>query len=287
MIALAIAQERLLRAALLFGICVVLFFVLESWRPSKPMQTKLRPGLGMDCAFWFVTPAISQVLSISAIAAVVVPCYLLLGRPLTWESISHGFGPLAALPLWAQGLLAIAIGDFIGYWTHRALFHSAKLWDFHAIHHSSETLDWLSANRIHPLNDVGSRVCQALPILLLGLSPIAVEMYVPFLTVYVALIHANVNWDYGPLKYWIASPAFHRWHHTRDRDGLDKNFAGLFPIFDILFGTFYLPPRKRPDNFGLDGEPLELDFARQLLYPFRRKRQRDRLPNKTDARSSV
>ena len=67
-----------------------------------------------------------------------------------------------------------------------------------------------------------------------------VAAYVPFLTVYALFLHANVGWSFGPLRYFIASPTFHRWHHTTQAEGLDTKFAGLFPFWDLLFGTFHM-----------------------------------------------
>src|SRR5262249_30149291 len=118
--------------------------------------------------------------------------------------------------------------------------------------------------------DVVARVAQAIPILLLGLPPTILAAYVPFLTFWAIFIHANVPWSLGPLRYVIASPAFHRWHHTSEEEGLDKNFAGLFPFLDALFGTLHLPAGQQPQRFGLLGEEVPEGLLGQLLYPFRR-----------------
>ena len=261
-------EGRFVRALVLYIVLTVVFGMLERLWPSIPKQPKWRRGVWLDTLYWFVTPMISQVLSMISIAVLLLPFYLLLGRSLNWESILAGSGPMAQLPLWLQGAIAIVVGDFIGYWTHR-WHHTRQLWDYHAVHHSSEIMDWLSAVRLHPINDVISRVAQASPLLLLGMSPIAVELYVPFLSSYVALIHANVSWTYGPFRYVLASPAFHRWHHTMDEEGWGKNFAGLFPIYDVIFGTFYMPRDRQPKNFGISGAAMTENFIGQLLYPFR------------------
>ena len=147
--------------------------------------------------------------------------------------------------------------------------HSTHLWKFHAIHHSAETMDWLSANRIHPMNDIISKGIKGLICFgLLGFSPIAVELYTPVLTAYIAFTHANVSCNYGPLRYVISSPAFHRWHHEMDKTAWGKNYAGLFPIFDILFGTFHFP-KAEPKEFGLYEEHVPNNFLAQMVYPFR------------------
>lgn len=261
-------KGRLIRALVLYLLLTVLFGILERFYPSIPNQPKWRRGVWLDSFYWFFTPMVIQILSMISIALVVLPLYLLLGRSLQWDSVLAGYGPISHLPLWVQGAIAIVIGDFIGYWTHR-WHHTRQLWDYHAVHHSAEIVDWLTAVRLHPVNDIISRVMQASPLLILGISPIAVEFYVPFLSSYVALIHANIAWTYGPFRYVLASPAFHRWHHTMDEEGWGKNFAGLFPIYDVIFGTFYMPRGRQPKNFGLYGETIEENFMAQLVYPFR------------------
>ena len=84
-----------------------------------------------------------------------------------------GYGPLSTLPLGAQVALTLIVGDVVAYWGHR-LFHTGRLWKVHAIHHSSEHLDWLAATRLHPLNDVIMRVAQASALLALGRNSSAV-----------------------------------------------------------------------------------------------------------------
>jgi sterol desaturase/sphingolipid hydroxylase (fatty acid hydroxylase superfamily) len=260
--------DRLIRTIALYLLLTGLFRVLEKYFASVPNQPRWRRGSGLDTLYWFVTPMISQILSMVCIAIALLPFYLLMGRSLDWQSIITGYGPISHWPIWAQGLIAVIVGDFIGYWTHR-LHHTRYLWDVHAVHHSSDVMDWLSAVRVHPINDVVSRVCQAFPLLLLGFSPLSVEAYTPFLSAYVALIHANVRWTYGPIGYLFASPAFHRWHHTVEKEGEGKNFAGIFSIYDWIFGTFHLPQNQQPKNFGLIDQPMTEKFIGQMLYPLR------------------
>src|SRR5262249_19046922 len=125
-------------------------------------------------------------------------------------------------------------------------FHGARLWRAHAVHHSSVDLDWLSAVRLYPVNDLVMRIVGALPILLLGFALIGVTAILPILTLLAILVHANLDWDWGPLRWLIALPRFHRWHQTDESKARDKNFAGLLPLWDILFGTYYMPRDRRP-----------------------------------------
>jgi sterol desaturase/sphingolipid hydroxylase (fatty acid hydroxylase superfamily) len=120
------------------------------------------------------------------------------------------------------------------------------------------------------VNDAVARMSGVVPVLLLGYPPDVLAAYVPFLTLWAILLHANLRFTFGPLCYVIASPAFHRWHHTCEDEGLDKNFAGLFPFLDLLFGTFHMPPGRTPRRFGLKEESVPEGLLGQLAYPFRR-----------------
>ena len=82
---------------------------------------------------------------------------------------------------------------------------------------------------------------QATPLLFVGFNPFAAASAVPLLTLYAVFLHARIDWTYGPVGRVIASPAFHRWHHSQEPEAIDKNFSGLFAFWDVLFGTFYLP----------------------------------------------
>lgn len=154
---------------------------------------------------------------------------------------------------------------------HRA-FHGRRLWAFHAVHHSSVDLDWLSAVRLHPVNDAVMRVAGMLPVLALGFAPVAVAGIVPVLTLMAILVHANVDWDWGPFRALIASPRFHRWHHTDETQARDKHFAGLLPLWDILFGTYHMPERQRPTSFGT-ATPVPTSLVGQIVFPFRKTRR--------------
>ena len=78
---------------------------------------------------------------------------------------------------------------------------------------------------------------------------------------------ANLDWDWRPLRAVLASPRFHRWHHTDEASARDKNFAGLLPLWDILFGTYYMPRDKVPTRFGTTSPVAGL--VGQMIFPFR------------------
>jgi len=68
----------------------------------------------------------------------------------------------------------------------------------------------------------------------------------------------------------LATPVFHRWHHTSQEEGGNTNFAGTFPVWDILFGTWRMPENVMPDHYGVDNQDqFPTEIAGQLAYPFK------------------
>ena len=251
-----------------FAILFVLFGALQLLRPSAKRLALIRRGFWTDLAYWGFTPLVTRAVTRVCVAAVLIPVALLIYGRVDKEVLLHGFGPASRLPMWLQAALILVVGDFICYWMHR-LFHGRRLWRFHAVHHSSVDLDWLSSVRLHPVNDALMRIAGTLPIVALGFAPVAVAGIVPILTLMAILVHANLDWDWGPLRSVVVSPRFHRWHHTDEASARDKNFSGLLPLWDILFGTYHMPRGRTPEQFGT-GTPVPPGIIGQLVFPFRR-----------------
>src|SRR5215467_6672567 len=176
--------------------------------------------------------------------------------------------PLAALPLWLQAIIFLIGSDLIMYWSHR-IFHGPTMWKYHAVHHSSKELDWISAARFHPVNIALGSVAADVIMLVAGISPNALVILGPFTIAHSAFVHANLNWSLGPLRYVIAGPLFHRWHHTAADEGGEKNFAPTFPVLDLIFGTFYLPKNTLPASYGVADQAFPSDFGAQMIHPFK------------------
>jgi sterol desaturase/sphingolipid hydroxylase (fatty acid hydroxylase superfamily) len=250
------------------------FWLVETLFAANPAQPRLprRRGFTTDLWYWFATPLVTKGVSQLGIGLILVLVYRASPDEIRTLLASRDT-LLARQPLGLQALEMLVLGDLIGYWLHR-WFHGRALWKFHAIHHCSKDLDWLSSVRLHPFNDWLTRWVQVSALVVLGFSPGAVAAYVPFLTFYAVFLHANVSWGFGPLGWLAASPKFHRWHHTSEDEGLDKNFAGLLPLFDVVFGTYYMPKDRLPQAFGLKNDEVPEGFWAQLVYPFRRAAER-------------
>ena len=238
----------------------VIFGALEHFFPDRRQQRHWRSQMRTDLGYWVLAPLVNRVLVPAVAIVAIVGVTVALPRP--------GEAAIASWPLWAQALGMLVIGDFVGYWIHRRFHHSARLWRLHAVHHSSEELDWLSSVRVHPLNQIIQVSLRLSVLYVIGFAPGTLAGYTPFLSLFAIGLHANVPWRFGPLGYVIASPAWHRWHHAADTQGEGRNFAGLLPVWDFMFGTAHFPHRQ-PERYGLRDEVMPVGVWRQLLYPFR------------------
>lgn len=254
-------------SAMWFGLCLVLFILLARLFPGKPTQPLFRRDMIADAVYWFCGPVIYGPAAGFLTSLLLIHLY---NEDRVDLLVHEGLPPLSDLPLWLQAILILLATDFLQYWAHR-LFHHAPLWKYHAVHHSSPHVDWLSAARFHPVNIILYSTLAYSIVAALGFSPGAFVVLAPFNAIYSPLVHANLNWTYGPFRYVLASPVFHRWHHTSPKEGGNKNFAPTFPFLDLMFGTFYMPKGVQPTNFGTPYDPVPDDFFGQIAYPFRKR----------------
>jgi len=244
------------------------FTVLTSFwacNPGRPWWKK--NDIITDLCYWFFIPVITRYLRIGLLVVGAALIFQITTAEGLVAFYDNGHGPLAALPLVAQMIIFLLGEDIILYWTHR-WFHGAAMWKYHAVHHSSEELEWISAARFHPINLFLGSVAADVAMLLIGISPNVLVVLGPLTIAHSAFVHANLDWTLGPFKYVIAGPVFHRWHHTAADRGGEKNFAATFPILDVLFGTFYMPAGELPDRYGIDERGYPASFQGQLVHPF-------------------
>lgn len=180
--------------------------------------------------------------------------------------------------LWfaAQLLILLFARDCLIYLRHR-IFHLRPVWAFHSIHHSSEEVNWISAFRFHPAENVIEATGEILLFIvctMTGFDPAVLSAGSLVIGFYNLFIHSNLRWTFGPLRYVLVSPVFHRWHHSDTREAADKNFAAMFSCIDLALGTFYMPANAMPETLGLSAAEKTAHprtLAGQLLYPFRKR----------------
>jgi sterol desaturase/sphingolipid hydroxylase (fatty acid hydroxylase superfamily) len=249
----------------------VLFTVLTVFESQAASPGKVwwrNPGMPTDICYALVHALLTPYFKIPAFLVIT----LLLSGSMTPNEIedyfTNGRGPLSGLSFFWQSVVYLLLTDFLLYWIHRG-FHGAMMWRFHAIHHSAEQVDWTTTYRFHPVNLMLQPSLVAMIMIALGISPQVMAFFIAWDILSAAFVHANVNWTFGPLKYVIATPVFHRWHHGPANDGGSSNFAPTFAFWDVMFGTFYMPEGRLPQNFGVDDLHFPQTYLSQLTYPFR------------------
>lgn len=175
---------------------------------------------------------------------------------------------VAGQPYWLQLIEIIVLADLGFYAVHRLFHRVPALWRFHAVHHSIEEMDWLAAHRIHPVDQILTKGASLTPCFALGFSQWAMIAYFLLWHWHTLMLHANIRVNFGPLRWLVASPEFHHWHHSNRPEAHDKNFAALVPFWDFVFGTGHLPKGEKPGHYGTD-DPIPAGYVEQIAYPFR------------------
>ncbi len=238
----------------------IVYVPLERLFALRPEQPTFRRGWRTDLTYFFVNSLLVQITTLLTLLPAAV-----LFRWAVHPAVQEWVG---SLPLVIQIAGVLLCADLTQYWVHRVFNAVPILWRFHAIHHSAETMDWLAGSRLHLVDVVVTRGLSYVPIFVLGFSETAMIVYAVIVTIQATYIHANVYWEHAPLQWLIVTPRFHHWHHSAEQDAVDKNFAVHIPLWDWLFGTYYMPKGRWPGAYGIAGESdVPHGFVRQLFYP--------------------
>ena len=180
---------------------------------------------------------------------------------------------IASQPVILQFFEIMFLTDFVQYWFHRTFHKIPWLWNFHAVHHSAQAMDWLAGSRMHVVEVLLMRATTTLPMYIMGFGEPALYAYIFFVYLLSVFIHANIRINFGVLGYLIATPRFHHWHHGIEQEAIDVNFAIHFPVIDMVFGTFHMRGERWPEGYGVGGHPVPKGFVRQFFYPFKNDKQ--------------
>jgi len=242
----------------------LIFSPIEVLWPAYPKQSVFRDEWLLDIGYFLSTHLPIQITSfLILLPATQLTTYL--GVPALLEAMGR-------LPWLVQFFLAVLVADLCEYFLHRSFHMVPFLWRFHSIHHSSKALDWIAGSRAHLVEDVIVRGGMLIPMMFIFPHDIIVA-YLLFVTIHATWAHCN----FGPTLKWLEPyfilPRFHHWHHTSQKESIDKNFAIHFPWIDRIFGTYHFPKEGWPETYGLDNEKLPEGYWAQFFYPFIRKKQ--------------
>jgi sterol desaturase/sphingolipid hydroxylase (fatty acid hydroxylase superfamily) len=158
------------------------------------------------------------------------------------------------------------VGDFFYYWCHRA--QHRFLWRFHAVHHSVRELSGVAAYH-HITEEAMKVVLYALPIGFFIDDPLGIPILGVILGVQGHYLHSITRLNLGPLGRVIQDNRFHRIHHSIQPEHYDKNFGVFTTLWDVLFGTAWLPaPGEWPDT-GVADMPEPRTVSDFYFAPFR------------------
>ena len=262
------ATGWLLVGLLQIAVMLTLFRALERWRPVEPVTD--RAAVRVDVLYTLI----------HRLGLFRVALFFSLG-PL-WDSLI-GELRVAGLPTWSLDdawpgitdhavvsfVLYLLLFDLVDYWLHRAQHRFGWWWELHAVHHSQRQMTMWSDNRNHLLDDVLRDSVFVVVALLVGIPPAQFVAVVACTQLLESLSHANVRLSFGPLLGRVlVSPRFHRLHHTigigHESFGPGTmgghNFAVLFPVWDMVFGSARFDDRYDPT--GIRDQLAGRDYGR-------------------------
>lgn len=193
-------------------------------------------------------------------------------------------------------IVVMMVIDFIAWAIHYVQHKVPLLWQFHKVHHSAEVMHPISNFREHPIDNLGYGLIiglgyglvQGLSVRLLGYAPnipsllgVPLLMFLFNFTAY-NLRHSHIwlRWP-GRWSMIFPSPAHHHVHHSCHPEHLDKNFAFMFPIWDVIFRTYHMPEDNRNVKFGIVEDSSDLNSCLRLYWvPFRDAYRLFRKPGK-------
>lgn len=182
-------------------------------------------------------------------------------------------GGLVVLPAQGLGLIPAALAyivtlDLFEYLFHRAQHAVPALWAMHSLHHSDPAMNISTTGRHFWLEQAIKSVTIYLAAsLIFAASPFIIFIYAAA-SYYNFFSHMNLRVGFGRFVL-LNSPQYHRIHHSSQLSHRDRNFAGLFPVFDLIGGTHYLPSADEYPATGLDGGDCPVNLAEAIAWPAR------------------
>lgn len=217
-------------AAPLFAICIAVEAYISARNDSHKYEKKdtwTNIGLGFLSLFFGGGLAIIQL------------------TVFNWAN-AHSFYTFDMTVWWHWAILIVG-DDFCYYWFHRFSHERRFLWNLHVVHHSSNRYNLSVAVRQSWFSGIAHWMFY-FPLGFMGFPYWAFVVSHGINLIYQFWIHTEYIHKLGKFEWIFNTPSQHRVHHGMDPQYLDKNYGGIFSIWDRLFGTFV--EEKETPNYG-------------------------------------
>lgn len=240
-------------------ICLAIILLLEFKFPYRKDWNANLGDIKSDISFLIIVQGVApRILGLAA-------GLLLVQSGIDQEALGAIWPGHWSIPV--QTALMILLADLLRYWLHVAAHRIPFLWKFHAIHHQPKKLYSVNVARFHPTEKATQFLFDTLPFILIGVSAEVIACYFVFYAINGFVQHSNINLRFGVLNYIISTSELHRWHHNEDQAVANCNYGNNLIIWDLIFGSFYLPAQKTSSHVGIkDVEPS--GFLDALRQPF-------------------
>jgi sterol desaturase/sphingolipid hydroxylase (fatty acid hydroxylase superfamily) len=254
------AAQGILPAVMALPLMLIPFIVAEQIWPVGD-----RPGwrdYGLNILVAMSTLFLALPVEVAAAAGSAALRHWLPWRPFafTFSDLGHIPHIGGALEVAVMIVLPLLLHDIWFYWAHRIEHRVPFLWEFHKLHHSDERMNCSTWARDHFLQASWIAIFPAFTLgLIFDLDAVQAGQSALLATLFLSLwsmfYHSAIRVRLPWLDRVLVTPQVHRIHHSRRAEHHDRNFADIFPLFDILFGTYHRPrPDERIETGLGDGE---------------------------------
>ena len=261
-----------------YGLILISLIVwgLEIFFPWRKNQPIIRKDFWLDTFYMFFNFFLLNLIVLIALSNTAVLFFNDVLAIVNLSIANFQLFDIDTFPYWARLLVFFVIIDFVQWFTHTLLHKYQFLWNFHKVHHSVKQMGFAAHLRYHWMEPVFYNSMKYIPLAIMGGFSAQDVAIVHFFNIAIGhLNHANINWDYGYLKYILNNPKMHIWHHAKELPKGRKNgvnFGITLSIWDYIFKTNYIPYSGRDIELGFEGdEEFPKDFIKQELYPLVKK----------------
>ncbi|MCH2033850.1 MAG: sterol desaturase family protein [Tenacibaculum sp.] len=265
--------ENYFYGLILISIIVCILEVAFPWRKNQPF---FRKDFWLDTFYMFFNFFILNLIVLIALSNTTAQAFNDVLGFVGLSISSFQLFDINSFPYWLRIFTFFIIIDFVQWCTHRLLHKYEFLWNFHKVHHSVKQMGFAAHLRYHWMEPVVYKSLKYIPLAIMGGFTAQDVAIVHFFNITIGhLNHANINWDYGFLKYILNNPKMHIWHHAKElpedrKDGV--NFGITLSLWDYIFKTDYIPHSGRDIEIGFEGDDkFPQDFLNQELYPLNKK----------------